>query len=604
MLVLEGRGAEYESEVPFGILVDALDEYLAGLDAARLERAAAEAAADLGAVFPSLAGRADGSGRFRAHRAVAGLLERLPGGRGLLLILDDVHWADEASVEVLAHVLHRPAPRGLVLALAHRARQGRGRMAAALEAAARRGLVERLDLGPLAESDAVALLPRGTEPARAHRLWTISGGNPFYLEQLARTGEAAPGQGAGPAHEDLVVPAAVIAALSVELDGLPPAARTLLSAGAVVGEPFELDLAIAVAEQADAAALDALDVLLARDLVRPTDVPRRMRFRHPILRRAVYESSPLGWRLAAHARAAAALEARGAPATMLARHVEQAATPGDERAVALLAEAGEAAATRAPAAAGHWFAAALRLLPEGADPARRVALLAPWAFNRAVTGRLEESRDAMVEAIAALPADELEVRTKITSFCAAIEHFLGRHEQAHARLVDAVPWIPERASPGTAAIAVELAGDAFLQGDGDLLRTWAARGVELAAAAGEPLLEAAATAQLAFAALHEARPAEAQRLRAAACAQMDAVGDDWIVDRLEVALLRRDDGAPARARPRRRPPSRADARGRAGDRQDVRARSRRSGARPGASCDAGAWPRRPRPPRTRSTPPG
>src|SRR5918994_5382792 len=102
MLVLEGRGAEYEVDVPFGILVDALDEYLAGLDGARLERVAAEAAPALCAVFPSLERRAIGAGRFGPHRAVAGLLERLPPGRGLLLVLDDLHWADEASVEVLA----------------------------------------------------------------------------------------------------------------------------------------------------------------------------------------------------------------------------------------------------------------------------------------------------------------------------------------------------------------------------------------------------------------------------------------------------------------------------------------------------------------------
>jgi len=532
MLVLEGRGAEYEVDVPFAILVDALDEYLAGLDEARLARATGEAAADLGAIFPSL--HADGAARFGPHRAVAGLLERLPPGRGLLLVLDDVHWADEASVEVLAHVLGRPAPRGLVLALAHRSRQGRGRMDAALEAAARRGLVERLELGPLPEPEALTLLPPGTDPARARVLCRLSGGNPFYLEQLARGSAGAGAARPGTADDDLAVPPAVIAALSVELDALPDTARKLLEAGALVGEPFELDLAIAVAEQDDAAALDALDVLMARDLVRPTDVPRRLRFRHPILRRAVYEASPLGWRLAAHRRATAALEARGAPAAVLARHVEQAATRGDERAVAVLAEAGEAAAPRAPAAAGHWFSAALRLLPEGADPARRVALLAPWAFNRAVTGRLEESREAMVEALAALPPDELEVRTKITSFCAAIEHFLGRHERAHERLIDALPWIPERASPGAAAIAVELAADAFVQGDAEQLRTWAARGVELAEAAGEPLLLATATAQLAFAALHDGDPAEAQRLRAVACARIDSLPDDRLVDRLEL----------------------------------------------------------------------
>ena len=265
---------------------------------------------------------------------MAGLLERLPAGRGLLLVLDDVHWADEASVEVLAHVLHRP-PRA---ASCSRSRTARGRVAGAWP---RRSRPPPAAASSSGSSSGRSPSPRpsrccreGTEPGRAHRLWAISGGNPFYLEQLARSGAAPTGQAGGPAHDDLVVPGAVIAALSVELDGLPPAALMLLRAGALAGEPFELDLAIAVAEQADAAALDALDVLLARDLVRPTDVPRRLRFRHPILRRAVYESSPLGWRLAAHARAAATLEARGAPATMLARHVEQAASPGDERAVA------------------------------------------------------------------------------------------------------------------------------------------------------------------------------------------------------------------------------------------------------------------------------
>ena len=114
-----------------------------------------------------------------------------------------------------------------------------------------------------------------------------------------------------------------------------------------------------------------------------------------------------------------------------------------------------------------------------------------------------------------------------------------------------MPWIPDRASPAAAAIAVELAGDAFLQGAADLLRTWAARGVELAAACGEPLLEAAATGQLAFAALHEGRAAEAQRLRAAATALMDRVGGDRLVERLEVGyyvgimehLLERDGDA-------------------------------------------------------------
>src|SRR5215217_6595552 len=70
------RGCEFEVDVPFGILVDALDEYLAAMDPAQIDRALGDAAADLGAVFPSLGQRADAGGRFRAHRAVAALLER------------------------------------------------------------------------------------------------------------------------------------------------------------------------------------------------------------------------------------------------------------------------------------------------------------------------------------------------------------------------------------------------------------------------------------------------------------------------------------------------------------------------------------------------
>ena len=533
MLVLEGRGSEYEADVPFGILVDALDEYLAALDDARLERLAGEAAADLGAVFPSLAGRAGAAGRFRAHRAVALLLERLPPGRGLLLVLDDVHWADEASVEVLAHVLRTPAPRGLVLALAHRARQSPGRLVSA-----RGGGSPWLRRADRARATRPSARRRrccrdGTDPARAHRLYEASGGNPFYLEQLARAGAVARVAGAA-ARDELALPAAVVAALAHELDGLPQPARTLLESGALVGEPFEVDLAMAVAEQDAAGALEALDVLLARDLVRPTDVPRRLRFRHPILRRVVYEASRLGWRLGAHARAAAALEARGAPATVLARHVEHAGAHGDERAVDVLAarrRGGDARPRRGRALVRRGATCAAG----GRRSGRRVTLLAHWAFSRAVTGNMEEGHAAMVEALTSLPEGEVEARTSITAFCAATEHFMGRHEQAHDRLVAALPWIPPGGSPAAAAIAVELAGDAFLQGDAELLRSWAARGVELAAEAGEPLLEAAATVQLAFAALHEGDPAASRRLRDEGCRRIDALSDEWIVDRVSIA---------------------------------------------------------------------
>ena len=96
-------------------------------------------------------------------------------------------------------------------------------------------------------------------------------------------------------------------------------------------------------------AVDALDELLRLDLVRSTDMPRRFRFRHPIVRRAVYETTPGGWRLSAHERAAAALASQGAGATALAHHVERSARQGDAAAIAVLREAGAQSALRAPA---------------------------------------------------------------------------------------------------------------------------------------------------------------------------------------------------------------------------------------------------------------
>ena len=90
----------------------------------------------------------------------------------------------------------------------------------------------------------------------------------------------------------------------------------------------------------DAAAIQALDDLLAHDLVRRTDVPRRFRFRHPLVRTVVYETAPGGWVLGAHERCANALAERGASAAARAHHVEHAAAPGDMEAVELLRQAG------------------------------------------------------------------------------------------------------------------------------------------------------------------------------------------------------------------------------------------------------------------------
>ena len=143
-------------------------------------------------------------------------------------------------------------------------------------------------------------------------------------------------------------------------------ARSLLGGAAVAGDPFEPELAASAAAIAEDLAINAVDELLQLDLIRPADVPRRFRFRHPLVRRTVYEAAPGGWRLGAHERCAEALTARGAAAAARAHHIERSAREGDLAAVAVLREAGEQTARLAPASAARWYAGALRLLPQTA----------------------------------------------------------------------------------------------------------------------------------------------------------------------------------------------------------------------------------------------
>ena len=250
-----------------------------------------------------------------------------------MLVLDDLQWSDGASIELIAALVRRQPEAPVLLALAFRPGQAPEGLSAALAQPA----VSRLGLGQLTQAEAGELLAGADERVVA-AIYSHAGGNPFYLEQLGRAGAdvSLPG---GPAPQ-AEVPQAVVAAIASELESLSPRSRAFLDAAAVAGEPFEPDLAAAIAELSDDEGLSALDDLLALDLVRPTDVPRRFGFRHPLVRRSVYESTRGGWRLAAHARAADALAARGADAAERAHHVEQSAGQGDQQAIEVLLEAG------------------------------------------------------------------------------------------------------------------------------------------------------------------------------------------------------------------------------------------------------------------------
>jgi ATP/maltotriose-dependent transcriptional regulator MalT len=541
-LVLYGSASELERDLPFWVFVDALDEYVQGLEPRRLEALDDDVRAELAHVLPSLSrfGTARGAAvqheRYRSHRAVRELLEQLTATKPLVLVLDDIHWADSASVELLGALLRRPPAAAVLVGLAVRPRQAPERVAAAIERAHRHGTLARVEVGALTRGEVRELLGDAVDDAAATALYEESGGNPFYLVQLARS--LALDRTAGVSElsaADLDVPPAVAAALSEELALLSGGARLVLEGAAVAGDPFEPELAAAAAATSEASALEALDELLKLDLVRETEVPRRFRFRHPLVRRAVYESTPAGWRLSAHARSDETLAARGASAAERAHHVERSAQQGDAAAVATLREAGDAVAQRAPAIAAVWFGHALRLLPATAPPEARVELLLSRARALVATGQFAEGHSALLDSIGLVPADSVALRVRLTTACAGVEHLLGRHEQAHARLASAMDGLHDPASREAAALMIELAMDGFFRMDYELMREWAERALSTARPLGDRPLAAAAVAVLAFASATSGATPEAEARRSEAAALVADLDDDELGLRLDAA---------------------------------------------------------------------
>lgn len=507
-LVFGGRSAEFEQAEPFGVLVDALDDYLSSLDRRELDDLDVELD-ELASVFPALA-RLVGdpvatlpAERYRAFHAVRVLLDALSRRRPVVLALDDLHWADTASVELISYLLRRP-PRGRVLVvMAFRPTQLPKRFVPIIEASTREARVVRLDLDPLTPEEARGLLDPGLPRPVSDELYRLSGGNPFYLGELARAARTGGGDAFGSAAVTgaALIPAAVQGVLAEEVAVLSPRALALIQGAAVAGDPFEVGLAATVGDGPDGDELAALDELLDADLVRPSAIPRRFEFRHPLVRHAVYEAAGTGWRIGAHARAAAALAAQGASVGSRAHHVERSARPGDVASAGLLIEAADAAAGRAPATAARWYEAALRIMPESASVRpRRVEVLVGLARTLESVGRLEESRAALIEALALVPLDAHAQRVRLMADCAGIEQLLGRHGDAQRRLQQALAELSDPASVEAAELKVELSLAARFAGDWVGMRARAKEAIEAAALVGARALEANAEALVAFAA--------------------------------------------------------------------------------------------------------
>lgn len=303
----------------------------------------------------------------------------------------------------------------------------------------------------------------------------------------------------------------------------------------MAGDPFEPELAAAAAAMPAAAEMAAIDELLRADLIRTTDVPRRFAFRHPLVRRAVYEATGAGWRLGAHERCVEALAERGATPAVLAHHVVRSARDGDLGAVAILRAAGAEATRLAPTSAARWFAEALRLLPQTAPAQERAELLLARAGTLTASGHFADSHNALLEAVAIVPGDAYAIRARVARACAAVETNIGRHQQAHARLTETLRRLPDSGSPDAAALMIELAMNGLWRANYADMQESAERAVHTARLLNDRPLTASALAVLALADSMMGAAGQAESERAEAATLVDALPDEELAQRIDAA---------------------------------------------------------------------
>jgi DNA-binding SARP family transcriptional activator len=283
--------------------------------------------------------------QYERFDAVADVLTVAGEARPVAVLLDDLQWADAASLELLGHLAGRLPAGILVVATMRRLEVGRNdAVTDVLATIARRPGSRRLRLGGLAPTATAEILGRDVNPAVATAIHDRAEGNPFYALELARLLDE---------EGDLrgEVPATVGDVIRRRLTRLPAPTLELLGVGAVVGRDIEIELLARAAALDLDQTLDALDPAVAhRLLVEVDDRPGHLRFSHALVREVLVDDMTSLRRARVHLKVAEAIEARGAgvdDVEILADHLWRAAPVGvGKRAAAALERAAEVSIRR------------------------------------------------------------------------------------------------------------------------------------------------------------------------------------------------------------------------------------------------------------------
>jgi DNA-binding SARP family transcriptional activator len=396
-MALVGASYEQEGRLPYGPFVEALDDLARRIKPAELRSLLGDAGPDLARLAPGIgaalglsqpAPGAEAPDRQRLFAAVAGLLSRLAGQRPMTLVLDDLHAADDASLQLLHYLARtgRSYPLLILGTLRPEEAAPADPLSELLAALQRERAVVRLDLRRLspAESEILVRSLLGGAPVDPRVFEVVYGlaeGNPFFTEEalgvMREGGQMEQRDGRWRLRDGVSPDLGPLAELvNARLAQLSSPARRVLGLAAVVGREVPYRLLQRSSDMAEWEMLDALDECLGRHVLEES--PEGYRFGHPLHREALYAGLSRARRASLHGRVADTLEELysgdlNTQAEALAHHYGLSDEPG--RAVGYLIVAGDRAAAvyANEAALGH-YRRATELLSEPGAPEEATSL--------------------------------------------------------------------------------------------------------------------------------------------------------------------------------------------------------------------------------------
>jgi DNA-binding winged helix-turn-helix (wHTH) protein/tetratricopeptide (TPR) repeat protein len=420
-----GRCLEVDGAPPFWPWIQILRDCMRDLGPGEMRRLLGAEGADIAQAVPELRQMLPElpspppidpvSGRFRLFDSVATFLKRASGLRPILLTFDDLHQADRASVQLLEFVSRQATTARLLLAATFRPRVGGADvLPEALQALARENTIQCIELRGLSRDELGHYLElvtgKAASDAELDSLLEKTAGNPLFVRQLVH-GFRGEQLNSRTRFGDWLSRAprstGLQGAIQRHLEVLSQPAQALLRVAAVLGREFSVGLLVEIAAVPLESVSEMLAGAVAAGLIHGvTDVLRRYRFTHVLVRDALYDQLSPSERARLHGRAARALDSRGAASddvllAELTRHyVAAAPTHDDGHAYEYAVRAARTAAQRlAYDEAATYFDRALSLTDfQAPEPRRRMGLLLEKGEALAHTNEAPVARSTLVAA--------------------------------------------------------------------------------------------------------------------------------------------------------------------------------------------------------------